>query len=39
VTNDWPQKRTYKTFRECFHIRLVYLVLDLEDAPIVQHRF
>ena len=39
VADDWPQKRTYKMFRDWFHIRLVDLVLDLEDDPIVQDEF
>jgi hypothetical protein len=31
----WPRKRTYKVFREWFDVRLVDLVFDLADAPIV----
>lgn len=39
VDDDWPQKRTYKMFRQWFRIRLVSLVLDLEDSPIVADKF
>ena len=39
VADDWPQKRTYKMFREWFRIRLVSLVLDLEDSPIVADKY
>ena len=36
---DWPQKRTYEMFRQWFHVRLVDLVVDLEERPIVQDEF
>ena len=36
---DWPQKRTYKMFRQWFHVRLVDLVLDLEEGPLLQDEF
>ena len=35
----WPRKRTYKVFREWFDVRLVDLVFDLADAPIVLEDF
>jgi len=39
VPADWPQRRTYKMFRQWFHVRLVDQVLDLEVGPIVQDDF
>ena len=36
---DWPQKRTYKMFRQWFHVRLVDLVLDLEEGPTCRTSF
>ena len=35
----WPPKRTYKVFRDWFDVRLVDLVFDLADAPIVHEDF
>ena len=31
----WPRRRTYKVFREWFDVRLVDMVYDLADAPII----
>ncbi len=31
---EWPQKRTYKLFKEWFQIEVSTLVMDLENAPI-----
>lgn len=33
---DWPRKRTYKLFRQWFDVRLVGLVFDLGDGPLLQ---
>ena len=32
---DWPQKRTYRIFREWFDVRLVELVFDFSDEPLL----
>jgi len=39
LPDDWPQQRTYRMFRQWFHVRLVDQVLDLEVGPIVQDAF
>ena len=36
---DWPRKRTYRIFREWFDVRLVGLVFDLSDEPLVHEEF
>lgn len=33
---DWPRRRSYKMFREWFDLRLVPLVFDLCEAPLVR---
>lgn len=35
----WPQKRTYRLFREWFDVRLVSLVFDLADEPLFHEEF
>jgi len=35
----WPRKRTFKVFREWFEVRLVDLVFDLSDEPLVHEEF
>ena len=32
--NDWPQKRTYKLFKEWFDTEIHTTVVDIEDSPI-----
>ena len=32
--NDWPQKRTYKLFKEWFDTDIHTMVLDIEESPI-----
>jgi hypothetical protein len=32
----WPQKRTFAMFQEWFSIRLVDLVFDLADRPLIR---
>ncbi len=35
----WPRRRTYRMFREWFDVRLVHLVFDLADAPVLHEEF
>ncbi len=35
----WPRKRTLRIFREWFDVRLIDLVYDLSDDPLVQEEF
>ena len=35
----WPRKRTYRIFREWFDVRLVDLVFDLSNEPLLQEEF
>jgi hypothetical protein len=39
VPEDWPQQRTNKMFHEWFDVRLVELVFDLADAPMIHEEF
>lgn len=32
--NDWPQKRTYKVFKEWFSVEISSMIVDLTDKPI-----
>ena len=32
----WPQERTYRSFREWFEVRLVGVVFDLSEYPLLQ---
>jgi len=32
--NDWPQKRTYKIFKEWFTVEISSMIVDLQDKPI-----
>ena len=32
----WPPKRTYRMFREWYDVRLVDLIFDLADEPLLQ---
>lgn len=34
--NDWPQKRTYKLFKEWFDFEIHSMVLDLEETEITK---
>jgi hypothetical protein len=34
--SEWPQKRTYKTFKEWFTLEISNLVLDTEDDDILK---
>ncbi len=34
--NDWPQKRTYKVFKEWFDIEISSMVVDMLEEPIVR---
>lgn len=34
--NDWPQKRTYKVFKEWFSVEIASMVVDMLDKPIVK---
>lgn len=33
---DWPQKRTYKMFKEWFRVEVSTLVYDLEKSPVLK---
>lgn len=35
--NDWPQKKTYKVFKEWFDIEIHEQVVDMEDEPIPKY--
>ena len=35
----WPKKRTYKCFRDWFEVRLIDLVFDLSESPLLQEDF
>jgi hypothetical protein len=32
---DWPRRRTDKMFRESFDVRLIHLIFDLADEPLI----
>lgn len=32
--NDWPQKRTYRIFKEWFSVEISSMIVDLQDKPI-----
>jgi len=32
--NDWPQKRTYKIFKEWFSVEISSMIVDLTDKPV-----
>jgi len=32
--NDWPQKRTYKVFKEWFSVEISSMIVDLVDKPV-----
>ena len=32
--NDWPQKRTYKIFKEWFSVEIYSMIVDLTDKPV-----
>lgn len=34
LETDWPQKRTYKIFKEWFSVEISSLIVDLQDKPI-----
>jgi hypothetical protein len=34
--NDWPQKRTYKMFRQWFSVDISTMVYDMENEPIIK---
>lgn len=34
VEVDWPQKRTYKIFKEWFSVEISSLIVDLQDKPV-----
>lgn len=34
--DEWPQKRTYKMFREWFDVEICSMVLDLEEFPVTK---
>jgi len=31
---DWPQKRTYRVFKEWFSVEISSMIVDLNDQPI-----
>ena len=35
----WPDKRTYTSFRDWFEVRLIDLVFDLSESPLLQEDF
>lgn len=37
--NDWPQKRTYKVFKEWFVVEISTMTVDLEDRPLLKEEF
>lgn len=34
IETDWPQKRTYKIFKEWFSIEISSLIVDMEDKEL-----
>ena len=36
ASKDWPRKRTYKMFRQWLDVRLIDLLYDLSDDPLLR---
>jgi len=39
VEAEWPQKRTFKIFKEWFSIEISSLVVDMLDTPIIKDEY
>jgi len=35
--NDWPQKRTYKVFKDWFTVEISSMIIDLVDKPVIKN--
>lgn len=35
--NDWPQKRTFKLFKEWFNTEIHTMIVDIEETPITKY--
>lgn len=35
-TDDWPQKRTFKIFKDWFTVEITSMIVDLVDTPIIK---
>ncbi len=36
IKKEWPQKRSYKMFRQWFQINVSTIVYDLEKRPVIK---